>query len=279
MKVLTLFLLLTMLGCSSSVEIEDYTKYVNNMDNGYIEASHFRFAFDGYAPIDLHGDYSRDDSVHIEPIMYSGEAGLVGVLAQIGAYKSVIDVQRDQKRLEAKKISDEAISPLVELVKHFSTEDLVGKYRSMMVDADVVRHQDILFIKPVFYSNKEMTRFFLISIVELKTKNTSQPKYRNLIEVHSHILSEADLVEIKSGNIEVLVRNLSSLIQQTLYIAKRELSGQYTIINPKKETFIMDKKVVRGAMIESRCKYNVIQDLHYWFISYPSNNDIDKCRD
>lgn len=302
MRIFILAIVLTLLGCNSTPHGDDYTQHVNQIEEGYINPSNFTFRFSDVDTVELRGLHSKDDTVEGSDILYAGDAGLVGLLTQVAVHSSIINMQREEKLLKQQTAADESISPLIDMTKDLPLVQLLEEYTSSLTTGNEASINTI-YIKPIFFSNSDMNKFSLKTVVWLPTSerlgvtpNNSENfenvekterlpeysrryesekyfKYKNMIEVYSRRLTELEKEKLLQGNTEYFSKILSSLLRTTLYIAQNELSGQYAKSNNQNQTHFIEedsgKRVVRGSLIAEKCGYKIIRDLHSWIIAYP----------
>ncbi|WP_182288506.1 hypothetical protein [Vibrio spartinae] len=277
MRFFLMIFMITLVGCGSTPYQDDYTKHVNLIADGYINDTNFRFTFEDLSRVDLRGLYSLNDTIKSPNMLYQGDAGLVGVIAQISARIAMVHSQRDDKLAKEQEKANEQIQPLRKIADELSLTDMVGDYHAYLVNAEEADRKTIN-IKPIFFSNSDMTNVSIKSIVWLSSSDRHKSrrygiKYRNLIQVYSQTFTESQTKNLIDGNGEFLSQVLSSLLRMTLYVVKNELMGKYSEIkNPDQNFLIKDNsgvKVVRGSAVDNRCGYRIIQDIHSWFIAYP----------
>lgn len=277
MRFLILFFALTLAGCGSTPYRDDYTKHVNLLATNYFNDTSFKFSFVKNQSVDLRGLYSQYDTVSASPVMYQGGGGLVGMLAQIGAHSSIIQSQRSDILAKEQEKANMPILPLINISKNMSLIELLENNHSLNFTLDS-EASNTINIKPIFFSNSDMTEFSLTSIVWLLDKKKGKRRkqkyqYKNLIRVYSQKLNEAQRKKLANGDNRLLSNVLSSLLNTALFITKNELTGLYARVNNPMQTFIIKNdsgtKVIRGSIVAEKCGYQIIQDLHSWFIAYP----------
>ena len=280
MRFLFIFISLGLIGCGSTPYRDDYTKYVNLIPENYFDDSSFKFSFVTSQNVDLRGLYSQNDVVDSTPILYQGGPGLAGlaaVLIQVGGHSSLVQHQRNEKLSREQEKANEPILPLINLTKELPLIDLLGKHRSQLVSTENDISEPIN-IKPIFFSNSDMTKLSLKSVVWLPFKDNNKGrkkkfKYKNLIQVYSQKLNKSQQEKLVNGDKEFISEVLSSLLTTAIHITKNELTGQYSKVKSPNQTFFIedgsDKKVIRGSVVAETCGYQIIQDIHSWFIAYP----------
>jgi hypothetical protein len=279
----------SLLGCGSTPYTDDYAKHINVVPKNHYNDDNFRFSFTSNTSVDLRGIYVSDDTANASPMVYFGGAGIVGMLAQIGTHSSIVNSQRNERLAFQQQEANTPILPLIDLANELPLNQLVGQYHSELVN-DTPLDSDILTVKPIFFSNKEMTRLSLKSIVSLpitKTKKTRKKqkfKYQNMIQVYAPKIEKTQSNDLLSKETDILSKTLASLLQTALHIAKSDLTGKFNTKHSEVKTFIIEeankKKVIRGTLIAEQCGYQIIKDLHSWFIATPSDSEpenTEKC--
>jgi len=284
MRSVIVFLLTFLIGCGSTPYRDDYTKHVNLISHQYLSASSFNYSFSNGFNVDLRGLYSENDSVTASPILYQGGAGLVGLLVQVGTHSSLIDSQRNDKLNSLQVAADQKISPLIGIVENISLDELIKNEQLASLNS---QHPDFntVFIKPIFFSNEEMTEIslrtiFWIPISEQKKNRKNKFKYQNMVQVYANKLTDLQQEKIINGDEIAIKPILASLLNTSLTIIKNELTGQYKNISNAPQTFVFkdnnNSKVVRGTLIAQKCDYKIIKDLHSWFYVYPNEKMTEK---
>ncbi len=279
MKLLFVILILSLAGCGSTPYSDDYVKQVNLVAENYFDDENFNFTFSENSNVDLRGLYSKNDGVGNTNMLYHGGAGLIGLLAQVGTHAYIVDSQRSHKLAKEQEIANNKILPLISLTKEMKLVDLVGTHRSSLVSSASVA-DDTINIKPIFFSNDDMTELSLKSIVWLPLKKESKQrkpkfKYKNLVQVYSNKLNESQQEKLINGDQLLLSEILSSLLTTAIYITKNELFSNYSKVKGPEKTFFINKgaskKVIRGSIVDEKCGYQIVKDIHFWFIAFPTS--------
>ena len=277
MKRLIIILSFLIVGCGSTPYRDDYAKHVNLMKNSYFSESNFKFSFVENSNVDLRGKYSRNDTADASPILYQGGAGLAGLLVQIGTHSTMVSAQRSAKLAMAQEQANQPILPLINITKDIALVDLIDEHKSQWVNVDNI-DEKIAHIKPIFFSNKDMTELSIKAVVWLPKQNKKgrkKPKfnYKNMIHIHGKKLNKVQQQKLIDGDEEFLKLQLSTLLKTAINIAKDDLTGSYVKKKSRTKTFFINndsgKKVIRGTIVAEKCGYKVIQDLHSWFIALP----------
>lgn len=273
-------ILLLLMGCGSTPYRDDYAKHVNLISNNYYNDESFQFAFSQTSNIDLRGLYQQDNTLGSSNMVYQGGAGIAGMLVQIGTHSAIVNSQRNSRLAQQQQAANLPISPLIELTKNLNLNDLIGPYDSKQREIGEL-DTDTLQIKPIFFSNSHMSRLSLKSVIWLPKKGKKKQskkkrkkhKYQNMIQVYGNKLNMADRKKLTNNDTTFLSKQLSVLLQTTLYIAQNELTGKYSEKPLKAQTFIIEdgtaKKVIRGSLVAEKCGYQIIKDIRSWYIATP----------
>ncbi|WP_330959710.1 hypothetical protein [Photobacterium sp. 53610] len=262
----------SLVGCGSTPYRDDYARYTNQLSNSTISESEFQFSFEDATFVDMRGVYLPDDSVDSTPMMYQGGAGVVGLLAQVGTHSAIIQSQRTEKLAQEQEKANQKILPLIDVTKDIPLAELVGEYGTSLFQVAPEMTQTFR-VKPIFFSNTDMNKLSLKSIVWLPNEDNTDVTYKNLIQVYGPHLDESQRNAILNGDRKQLAQLLSSMLKGTIYIIKNELSGKYTSAKSKQQTFLIENdagvEAIRGAVIEEKCGYQIIKDIRSWYIAYP----------
>jgi len=277
MKYLLIIFSLILVGCGSTPYRDDYAKHVNLITKNHSNKANFTFSFAESSTVDLRGQYSRNDTANASPILYQGAAGLAVMLIQIGAHSSLVNSQRNEKLAVEQEQANQSLSPLINLTKNITLIDLIKEHNVHSQDLEST-DAIVVQMKPIFFSNKDMTKLSLKSIVwipiENKHKKRKQKyKYKNMIHIYGNELNESQRQKLIDGDATFLSLQLSNLINTAINITKNDLTGGYSQKINRDKTFFIDdgsgKKVIRGSIVAKQCGYQVIQDLHSWFVAFP----------
>ncbi|MCU4675284.1 hypothetical protein N7931_06515 [Catenovulum sp. 2E275] len=265
-----------LIGCGSTPYQDDYLKHINHLESDYID---FKIKFSGDGLVDLRGLYNRNNTLDGTPVLYQGDAGIAGLVLQIGTHSTLIDSERDKKLAEAQKNANSEITPLIDLSQNISLSELING--SLIKQAET----SPVFIKPIFFSNSEMNRLFVKTHVWIPRKQNKKSRkepdnqYQNMVQVYGQTLNKDEVESLKSGDVNLLSKILSKLLVTSLEIAKNALAGQYQDINAQAKTFIIEqdtqRQVIRGNIVDERCGMNIVKDIRSWFIAFPIQ-DLEK---
>ncbi|GEM_PF-730051 len=281
-KVFTLIVLFTgfLTGCGSTPLNDDYIRHVNNIGPSFFSTSHFAIKLQESDNVDIRGVYVTNDTVEASTIMYQGGAGIAGMIAQIGTHSTLIQSQRNDKLAKAQEQANQAIAPIIEASKTLRLTELLDPGNANFISTDTRNPQQVLHIKPIFFSNPQMNKVYVKALIWIPTdavnkhvRKRAKNQYQNMVQVYSKPFTEAETELLVAGDSELLKEKLSSLLNQVISIAQSELTGQYQAASKVEKTFVInlnDKRLVlRGAIVDQSCSMSIIQDIRHWLIAVP----------
>lgn len=283
-RLIYLVMIIALAGCGSTPYRDDYTKHVNLVGNQFDELTSVTFAFYGGDNIDLRGHYKDDDEVEQSAILYQGGAGLVGLLVQIGAHASLVDSNRNDKLALAQQEANTQIQALIDQVQDLSLSILVNDNNENLVSEDVLS-SETLRLRPIFFSSPDMSQLMLKLVAWIPHPKGGKNKaiYQNMVEVYADKLDEEKRQKLLVNQDDTLALSLAALLNKAVYIALNDVIGVYRKSDKRHKSFFIEqgdkKKVIRGSIVEETCDYQVVQDLHSWFIAIPveSKNPSASC--
>ncbi|ABG38570.1 hypothetical protein Patl_0038 [Paraglaciecola sp. T6c] len=281
MRFLFLSVFFLIVGCNSTPNRDDYAKHINTMGKAFHGENTLAFSFAQNEGIDLRGIHNRDDSTSSSPILYQGGAGLVGMFAQIGAHAAFINSSRNAKLAEEQERADNKISPLINLINGVSIFSLLDRTDSLFVKNNDIDNET-LRLKPIFFSNEKMNQVILKLIAWLPDEKgrTKNLRYQNMIQVFSPILSEDEHALFVDENNDDVKQMMARQLNTAIHILQSDLTGRYTGLNEPQNTFTIlrndSSKVVRGSVVDNKCGFQVVQDLHSWYIAFPTKTPVQQ---
>lgn len=263
-----LFLMLFGLTACSSAKRDDYTQHLNQLHKSGINYQHVNFNFQA-KNLDLRGDYIKDDSAaNATHMTYVGNAGVVGVFAQMAVHSAIINEEREAKLLKAQQEANHKIAPIIKLSQSISLDGLIKE--SSTANPANSKYQPVK-VKPIFFCNDDMTKFHLKAVAWIEDKDYNDEHiYRNLFSVHRIPLDEAEKQRLLDGDSEYLKTILSQLLSTSLHLIKEDVKGHYVLDRSKQQSFVYNRKLFRGQLVEKYKGYDVIKDIRSWLIAYPN---------
>lgn len=291
MRTLVFALSFILVGCGGTPKQDDHVKHVNNLENKVIKGVRFHLA-DGLE-IDLRGRHSNDTSTSTANLMYAGDAGLIGVFAQVGMHASIVDSQRQDLLHEKQLNANKQISEYISAIQGLETKSLVQGHKSLLMEGEDTPAEKVFQIKPIYYASQDKSTLMLKLVVwqdksslitktekkkkSKKKRNKSPYSYLNMVQVFSQKLNQEQIKQIVNGDNSILVAQLSDLLSQAMTIAANGLEGRYASNKMKTQTFFLTenkkRRVIRGSLVEKNCQLKVIKNLHAWYVALPVNAD------
>lgn len=283
MKYLNFVFILFFIGCGSTPNENHYAQHVNLLDDNYISPENFKFSFNENIYVNINGKYDLSDSVAGSNIMYQGGGGLIGMLAQVGTHAAIINASRDNKLSDKQLAANAKISSLIDSSKDIRLTDLINNQASSFLENEESKNHNKVNISPVFFSNEKMDTFSVKMTVWINSTKKSKHKnykYRNMIQVYAAPILITEHEKIISGDKSAISLVLSELLNTAIHITQNDLSGIYSNKKSPAQTFFIKegnrKKVLRGSLVSESCKYNIIKDIHSWYIATPKVNNTNE---
>lgn len=285
MKKIHICLLLLLTGCAAPQK-DDYVAYVGAKKVFKTNAAPLYAKF-VYNQIDLRGDYDPDDAFAMNSIMYSGDAGVVGMLAQVAVHAAISNNAQDSRisaqQLEANKV----LEPLSGVLTNLSTKQLQFTSEQLIWLAEDQEYPaSVLMSKPIFFLSQDARVLSLKHVISVESslpksgsKKNKQKLYSNLIEVVSAPLPAEDAMDYwLANNATALTVTMQALYIKSVELALADLKGELAQ-SDQAETFtveISDKlRIERGNKITADCRQLVLRNLRGWIIALPAPQTID----
>lgn len=308
MRFVLIILVIILQGCSSPKQ-DDYIKHVSLKKGVHIDPTNFKLKLVNNSIIDLRALYNKNEAYSSAPgSAASPGGGVVGLITTMAIHASVIDSERNSKIDKAQIEANSYIEPLLAQVKDIKLTELSEKYETGL-SLDSNGDEITINARPIFFSNKDMNQLSLKLIVwieedkdylyhdidadvdnSLDSLAHLEPKYKysNLIHIYSKNFTEKEVKKLKDSNGTYLRKVMSLMLKTSIYIAKNDLTGKYQNSKASVTTHLINdgnkNRVVRGSILEKRCGFNVLQDIHSWLIAYPMSSqhypeqdNVDKC--
>lgn len=274
-----------MFGCGSTPYRDDYAQHQNTLKASDKQLN-FTYAFADGTDLDIRGSYQPVSNIGSSNMMYAGDAGLIGLIAQIGIHSAAVSSARENQLSGQQRVANEHITDLILLGQKLSLNDLLGDFQPL-VSNEALAAKDVVQIKPIFFSNPRKTKLYMRMIAWIpKTSKNKRKKaefvYRNSFEVFLNKISDDDAQRLVMGDAAFLQEQLSSLLQMGMYMLIHDVNGEFAqrlkTNKTKAQTFLVgadDPKAVRGKLVEERCDYQIVKDLRSWLIALPVQADTE----
>jgi hypothetical protein len=279
MKKSIYLIVMILLGCAAPQK-DDYITYIKKAPPSSLLVTSFPVSLEG-GQLDVRGEYDSDDAFDHNAIMYSGDAGLVGMLAQVATHAAISNNAQNARLSEQQLQSNKVLEPLSDILKtmttellHFNAEDISWEAEFSGSDAPP------LISKPIFFMSQDARVLSLKHIVSLKsTDKVSRTKkaqliYSNLIEVLAAPVDvEAPLEYWLSDDGQQFKIAIKSLYKQSLQLALSDIKGELQQQSTA-ETFkfqLQNKlRFERGNRLIVGCNQLVIRNLRGWILVLPA---------
>lgn len=279
----TCLLTLVLLGCGSTPYKDDFTTQVNQIDSSAIGDTIYALSPVEAETPDLRGIYSNDTSVGGVNMMYAGDAGLLGVLVQVGVHSAMSQSAQSSKLAKQQSEANKKIQSLLDLNASLSINALLESTDSpFALTSD--ENASMVNIKPIFFSNDGMNSLSLKMVAWIPKSDSRKTKkdflYNNMIHVHG---VKKELVESTTIDTEGKLKyEIGKLLSLGLDALHRDLTNTFSDTNiiPVKSYFVTSrdgKKVIRGRKVFDSCDSEVIKNLRNWLIVLPKPKAKSTC--
>lgn len=267
-------------GCGSTIRQDGYVKHVNRLDLKKVSSEEIKFSLPESHSITLHAIHHKDATATQTSVVYTGSAGLGGLIAQIGTHAALVESSRSNKLTKVQEQANLAIKPLIDITDLNSIASLKNLNLNKL-ESELQISTNNFKIKPIFYSSRDMKSISLKMAIwqERETKrNKGKYNYLNLVQIYGDPFTQVQLDKIKQGEHDIFLSKLSRYLNQAILIAEKDILGHYRNVNKVTKTFLVKQggksKVVRGKLLEKDCKFSVIKNLHSWLIYLPNDKDV-----
>lgn len=269
---------LMLLGCATPKK-DDYISYVNKANRTQINTQSLQIRLEP-GSLDVRGEYDSSDEFNHNNMLYSGDAGLVGMLAQVATHAAISNNAQNARVSSQQQQANKVLEPLSEILNATNTELL-------QFDAETVqwlKDEDasgfgVLISKPIFFLSQDGKSLSLKHVVSLPaTAQVSRSKknqfvYSNLIEVMAEpIVAEQPIEFWQQDAGSELKSTMQSMYKTSLLLALADIRGELTQ-NSVAETFKLTHReklrIERGNKVESECGQLVIRNLRGWLLVAP----------
>ncbi|WP_100656920.1 hypothetical protein [Alteromonas flava] len=274
-------LLLVVAGCGSTPVRDGYAHHINLLNSSSLNTKALNLQFIDVDKIDVRGVYDKNDTVGDSTVLYQGGAGVVGLIAQVGIHSAMVNSQRNKRLDAAQKAANDAIAPLIQEVSDMSLLGLVSP--SLQNAFQTTQHgEPTITLEPIFYSSQDMQRLSLNMIVSLTQVNSAKPNarkvlYRNLVKVHAPVTD--GLFDQRANKVDksLLERTSAAILNTAIKIAVDDISGKFSEVNGSDRSFVFKdgeaNRIIRGVKVAERCGFDVIRNLHQWYVAIPSKHE------
>jgi hypothetical protein len=272
-----------LLGCGSTPYKDDFTTQVNQIDDSAsVDAVYVLSSIDTETP-DLRGLYSNDTSIDGANVMYAGDAGLLGMLVQVGVHSAMSQSAQSSKLAKQQSEANSKIQSLLDLNANLSINALLKSTASPFAQTPDERSMGV-HIKPIFFSNDGMNSLSLKMVAWIPKGNSRKVKdeflYNNMVHVHGRKNGHVESTTIDTE--EKLKHEIKTLLSLGLDALHGDLTNKRfnAKVVPVKSYFVTSnksKKVIRGRKVFDGCSFEVVKNLRNWLIVLPKSKDTSTC--
>lgn len=275
----TLYLtLLFVVGCAAPKK-DDYIKHVQSAKAKQLLISPVR-VYLAQGQIDIRGEYDNNDAFEHSSVLYAGDAGMVGLLAQVAAHAALSNNAQNARLSTQQLQANKVLEPLSAVLSNLQSEQLfypaVELHWQQLPDTSGPQ----IVSKPIFFLSQDARVLSLKHIVQVEPAGGVVPGkkvnllYSNLIEVMAAPVLEEQAIEYWYANDgAALTAAIKALYQQSLELALSDIKGELDQA-AQAETFkldVLDKlRIERGNRITSACNQLVIRNLRGWILVAPA---------
>lgn len=284
MKNSLLFAVVLLTACAAPKK-DDYISYVNKGNPAQLSTQLLQIKLDSGA-LDVRGEYDSSDEFNHNSIMYSADAGIVGMLAQVATHAAISNNAQNARLSEQQQRANKVLEPLSEILNATNTELLQFDADSVQwVKDNDVAGAGIIISKPIFFLSQDGKFLSIKHVVSLPAnEHVSRSKknkyvYSNLIEVLAEpVASEQPFVFWQNDGGAALKSIMQSLYKTSLLLALADIRGELTQ-NSVAETFKLEQRdklrIERGNRVESVCGQLVIRNLRGWLVVTPAATNVE----
>jgi len=275
----TLFAVVCIAGCGSTAKRDDFVTYTKSqLTNEFNNIP--SFYFDGAELVDVRGEYSKEDAIEQGNIMYSADAGVAGLLAQIATHAVINESARSGKLAALQEKANEVLLPFEPVIQSLKLINLVNKNSTKFSVLDEYSQDNaVVKSKPIFFVAQDLSNITLKNIVWVDKKSKRKKSkflYSNMIQVSSRNYTKQERRLIREDNGSFLEAEFGQLLNASLAIASKDISGEYASGVQKTATFKFlkgrKKNYLRGAKVDTLSNNLVLRNLRSWLIVLPEQS-------
>lgn len=283
MKKQILITCLMLTACASKPKQDDYLQHVAPSQSVLQESQPVQVLLNAATPLDVRGEYSADDSVNAGNVMYSGAAGIVGMMAQVATHAAISSNMQDSKLSEQQVAANRVLLPLEGVIKATTQQHLQQPSSSVAYTDDATATQ-LLVSRPIFYMSQDASTVSLRHMVTLQQQNKKgkgKPTvlYQNVIEVYapsvSNEKSKAAIEHWKDNKGALFLQTTQSLYAKSMAIVLDDIRGKITSTGQQKTISFAYGKITRterATLLSNDCHYTTVRNLRGWLMSIPTTS-------
>jgi hypothetical protein len=275
---------LSLLACSAKKpKTDDYLQHVATNSFFHQNPPPMSIRLPEQEPIDIRGAYDPNNQVQGTQILYSGSAGLGGMLVQVATHAAISNSQQNNKLSEQQIQANAVLLPIKAVYSTMTNKDLLFTHPQLSFNKTNSAEIYIIENKPIYFLSQDSRTLTLRNIVYIsdprqkpilgKTKVDSS-LYQNIIEVTAmSLVSDKPNSEWQADNGALLKKTLQQLYIKSIDIALSDINGKLNIVKADETlSFAQGKtqRTERGKLLQLECEYSLIRNLRGWLIAVPS---------
>jgi hypothetical protein len=276
MKVLLPLLCLLLAACSGSrPKTDDYMAHVaSNLK--LADSQPLIVQLDVKQPLDVRGEYNPANGIESGQMMYMGDAGIIGLFAQIATHAAVNSNLQDAKLSQQQQAANTVLRPLESVLSAMTNQLLIHKTDSIQFNGSGA---DVTHSKPIFFMSQDKKTLILRHLVTIelpmgKSSRKAAARYQNIIEVASTSNTEANPDQYWAAEQgAALKQTATALYEKSLQIVREDVQGKLgQNVGDQTLSFQFGSQVrtERGKLLQQDCDYALIRNLRGWLMAIPT---------
>ncbi len=274
----------SLLACSTKkAKTDDYLQYVATNSFFHQNPPPMSIRLPEQEPIDIRGAYDPNNQVQGTQILYSGSAGLGGMLFQVATHAAISQNQQNNKLSEQQIQANAVLLPIKAVYSTMTNKDLLFTHPKLSFNKTNSAEIYIIENKPIYFLSQDSRTLTLRNIVYISDpkqkpilgkKKVDSSLYQNIIEVTAmSLVSDKPNSEWHADNGALLKKTLQQLYVKSIDIALSDINGKLNIVKADETlSFTQGKtqRTERGKLLQLECEYSLIRNLRGWLIAVPS---------
>lgn len=272
---IAVLMLLLLSGCAAP-KTDDYIRHIQSTSASQQWVSPLP-VYLAAAQIELRGEYDSNNATEQLNVLYAGDAGIVGFMAQVAAHAALSNNAQNSRLSEQQLQANKVLEPLAEQLHQLHTVQLTYQTPELSWLAQADPKALYMVSKPIFFLSQDARVLSLKHIVQLEPAaavvagKKATALYSNLIEVVAEPLTAERSIEYwQADQGAALIGTMQAMYQQSMALALADVKGQLKQ-DTQAETFrlaIADKlRIERGNRISASCKQLVFRNLRGWILA------------
>jgi len=259
--------------------VDEYSQYLASQQTESLSEKQFYIELEADKTLDFRGVYDSRNSVGQGSVMYAGDAGAGGLLAQVLIHAAISKNAQDAKLSRQQLEANEILAPMQPVLQGINQEILIHddeRYHFSNNSADI-----ILESQPIFFMSQNMRSISLKHKIKAHQLDATKALYENSIEVVSSAIEAEEPYELLRNHDGARLKEIAKdLYEYSLSLALADIAGEYQSEDAKQKSFRFyqgDKlRVERGVSVAQGQDKSVIRNLRGWLVAFPL--DAEKTR-